>query len=606
MYLARDLLSNQTVAVKKSFFSGDNAARRGFEAEAKLLARLKHEGLPKVLDYFILENSFQALVMDYVEGETLAEVLESGRQRTGRGLNPALVLNWALQILSILKYLHNFEPPVIHRDIKPNNIKINAAGKIILLDFGLAKGSAVTIVGGMSGYSPIEQVNRTGTDPRSDIYALGTTLFHLLTDDYPLTALERFRNVYCPDAPIAEDGNDVISRPIALQRTVSEINPQVPPVISEIIMKAMALMPEDRFQTVEEMKSALAPAMRSVEPFSTDNIAEGRVNTIIYAEKHPSLLDDDEELSDPPENRSEPLQNLEESEKFVPIDVSLSEARPDQAGCLSTASAPDLIFENKVQKSTNSHSPHLPPTEFSGKNTVFFKTGNFSLKIPPRKSGKKILTASIGGLVILLLGSAGILVWYLFVPVTPKEISEASADKIAALTSTEKAKNPLNISIFRSGKKNEKIILNDDYQFAVSEKFKFLISSPKDGFLYIISRDNQSKASLAYPKPDQKDNYLKANSETVFPLDNTFEFTENTPTEIWIYFIILSSREADLAKRIPATLKYGIEKSTTAGEVEKLIEQLDKIAENSVGINRKTADLNDDSLVGITKIQKKL
>ena len=196
VYLALDLLKNREVAVKKSFFSGETKAQKAFEIEAKLLARLDHEGLPKVLDYFLLDDNFQALVMDFVGGETLADVLESGKFRIGRGLDSAKILDWTIQILDILRYLHNFEPPIVHRDIKPNNIKLTREGKIILLDFGLAKGTAITVVGGMSGYSPIEQVNRTGTDPRSDIYALGTTLFHLLTDEYPLTALDRFREIY--------------------------------------------------------------------------------------------------------------------------------------------------------------------------------------------------------------------------------------------------------------------------------------------------------------------------------------------------------------------------------------------------------------------------
>ena len=111
-------------------------------------------------------------MMDFIVGETLEDVLESGKFRVGRGLDAAKVVDWALQILDILRYLHNFEPPVVHRDIKPNNIKLTAEGKIILLDFGLAKGSAVMVVGGVSGYSPIEQVQRSGTDPQSDIYAL--------------------------------------------------------------------------------------------------------------------------------------------------------------------------------------------------------------------------------------------------------------------------------------------------------------------------------------------------------------------------------------------------------------------------------------------------
>ncbi len=98
VYLAKDWLKNREVAVKKSFFSGDKNAAKAFETEAKLLARLEHVGLPKVLDYFFLESNFQALVMDYIVGETLEDVLESGKSRVGRGLDAAKVVGWALQI----------------------------------------------------------------------------------------------------------------------------------------------------------------------------------------------------------------------------------------------------------------------------------------------------------------------------------------------------------------------------------------------------------------------------------------------------------------------------------------------------------------------------
>ncbi len=247
MYLAKDWLKNREVAMKKSFFSGDKNAAKAFETEAKLLARLEHAGLPKVLDYFFLESNFQALVMDYIVGETLEDVLESGKSRVGRGLDAAKVVDWAMQILDILRYLHNFEPPVVHRDIKPNNIKLTAEGKIILLDFGLAKGSAVSIVGGMSGYSPIEQVNRSGTDPRSDIYSLGTTLFHLLTDQRPFTALDSFQEIYGQSLMNNLESDGAVSPKSDPQMTVAEFNPQVPAGISEIVMKAMSLMPNDRF-----------------------------------------------------------------------------------------------------------------------------------------------------------------------------------------------------------------------------------------------------------------------------------------------------------------------------------------------------------------------
>jgi len=126
----------------------------------------------------------------------------------------------------------------------------------------LAKGSAVSIVGGISGYSPLEQVNRSGTDPRSDIYSLGTTLFHLLTDQRPFTALDSFQEIYGQSLMNNLESDGAVSPKSDPQMTVAEFNPQVPAGISEIVMKAMSLMPNDRFQSAEEMKFALLKVKR--------------------------------------------------------------------------------------------------------------------------------------------------------------------------------------------------------------------------------------------------------------------------------------------------------------------------------------------------------
>ena len=133
VYLATDQRLNGAVALKETLFTDPNLLR-AFEREAQLLSSLRHPVLPRVMDYFT-ENEGQFLVMEYFDGEDLSEILK----REG-AFAVSDVLRWADDLLDALDYLHNQKFPVIHRDIKPQNLKLTPRGEIILLDFGLAKG----------------------------------------------------------------------------------------------------------------------------------------------------------------------------------------------------------------------------------------------------------------------------------------------------------------------------------------------------------------------------------------------------------------------------------------------------------------------------------
>ncbi len=135
VYVATDGRFGSTVAIKETLWLDDNY-QKAIEREVRLLNSLKHPALPKVTDHFIEENG-QFLVMEYIPGDDLAVMLE----RVGRPFAVALVLQWADQLLDALVYLHGQQIPVIHRDIKPHNLKITPQGHAILLDFGLAKGN---------------------------------------------------------------------------------------------------------------------------------------------------------------------------------------------------------------------------------------------------------------------------------------------------------------------------------------------------------------------------------------------------------------------------------------------------------------------------------
>ena len=134
VYLATDRRFGSTVALKQTLVSGEQLGK-AFEREAKLLNSLQHASMPHVIDYFF-EGEGQFLVMQFIPGEDLGHMLRA----RGGPFDVPNVLVWMDELLDLLDYLHTHEPPVIHRDIKPENLKLTPRGKIILLDFGLAKG----------------------------------------------------------------------------------------------------------------------------------------------------------------------------------------------------------------------------------------------------------------------------------------------------------------------------------------------------------------------------------------------------------------------------------------------------------------------------------
>jgi serine/threonine protein kinase len=264
VYLAVDQRLGNTIALKETFFN-DEYLRRAFEREARLLANLRHPSLPVVSDHFT-EGNGQFLVMQFIHGDDLEELLN----RRGSPFSPDDVLGWADQLLDALDYLHTQEPPVIHRDIKPQNLKLTARGHIILLDFGLAKGSAVgmsqvsssgSIFGYTPNYAPLEQIEGAGTDARSDLYSLGATLYHLMTGEKPPDAVMR-ANVRVNEQP----------DPLLL---ADELNPQVSPSVADVLMKAMALKREQRFASAAEMRKTLLDVRERAEKRKQQQLQAG-------------------------------------------------------------------------------------------------------------------------------------------------------------------------------------------------------------------------------------------------------------------------------------------------------------------------------------------
>ena len=230
-------------------------AERAFEREARLLAGLRHAALPVVIDYFV-DDGRHFIVMQYIEGEDLARVL----QRQNGPCAGADVLQWAEAALDALAYLHDHRPPIVHRDIKPANLKRTPSGDVVLLDFGLAKGSAGaraasdgerSLLGFTLKYAPLEQIAGHGTDARSDIFSLGATLYHLATGLAPATAVDRV-------------GALNSGRPDPLREAIV-VNTALPEVLSRALTKALEIDPSGRFQSASEMRAALVGASAAHE-----------------------------------------------------------------------------------------------------------------------------------------------------------------------------------------------------------------------------------------------------------------------------------------------------------------------------------------------------
>lgn len=238
--LAEDTMMNFPVVVKEMLpnFSDEKDREykeKRFKEEARILFRLKHPCLPRVTEFFT-EDGSMFLAMEYVEGENLQKLLKS---RPGMRIEVDEALNWMGSVLDVLKYLHNQDPAILHRDIKPPNIMLTTAGEILLVDFGIARtleATAYTHIG-TPGFASLDHY--TGNfSPSSDIYSLGATFHYLVTGSNP-----RSRKEF--DFP-----------------PLSSFRDDVPPEVDKIFQKMLELKPKNRYQKAEEV-------MEDIKKFKT-------------------------------------------------------------------------------------------------------------------------------------------------------------------------------------------------------------------------------------------------------------------------------------------------------------------------------------------------
>jgi serine/threonine protein kinase len=255
VYKAVDIPLKRYVAIKHLHRTTESADHKrnlaDVEREAQILAALRHEGLPQVINHFTADDSHY-LVMEFIDGDNLFERLA----RANKQLPFDEVMGWAGQLLDVLQYLHSRTPPVIHRDIKPHNIKLNSAGKIVLLDFGVAKGTPQINTSHSEGtrpaigytlqYAPLEQTQRGYADAQSDLYAFAATIYHLLCGTPPVDSLSRA-------AQLVSDKSDPL-------RPLREYNPEIPVPVEKVLLQALAIAPEQRPASAAELRTLLKQA----------------------------------------------------------------------------------------------------------------------------------------------------------------------------------------------------------------------------------------------------------------------------------------------------------------------------------------------------------
>jgi eukaryotic-like serine/threonine-protein kinase len=326
VYEALDERSGIPVAIKEKIVTvNEQQLRRAFLREAKLLAQVSHPALPRAIDYFI-ENDREFIVMQFIGSHDLSQIIS----HQTHPFPPEQVITWADQLLDALIYLHTRQ--IIHRDIQPQNVRLTHSGQIALVDFGLAESMSQPspAVAYTLGYSPLEQLQGHPTQ-QSDIYALGATLYHLLTGVQPADALTRA-------AALTESKPDPL-------RPADEIQPVVGLELSRVLQKATALKASDRYESASEFRAALRTASKDSQVSEGGVVAESpgpERQPVTYAELIKAIIKlpvkereavrdaisksvEDEQLKPKKRSLSQRLYGIAKPDGPIPSDLELKE-----------------------------------------------------------------------------------------------------------------------------------------------------------------------------------------------------------------------------------------------------------------------------------------
>jgi len=585
VYLAEDtrFSGNNRVAIKQIMSDNERVAKTS-KVEADLLYNLSHPNLPKVTNCF-KEDGANFIVMDYISGEDLAQGLLKKRK-----FQIDEVLRIADTVLDALEYLHSF--PIYHRDVKPHNIKINEKGKIFLLDFGTAKGSlddeaektvqygGQSITGYTPFYAPLEQVLRVDpnsfllltalneeklrdfadrkTDGRSDIYALGATLYHLLTGFSPEQATATVRaHALWSDKP------DPLPN-------VQTLNAEVSPALANAIHRALEVMPEHRFQTAAEFRQSLKMSQMASVPTQVTEI----INPALHNQPQPNQ---------PSAYQPPPTQ-------AVPQIINISQDAP---------SVPTFQQSNFVSE-THQSEPTSNTKKFSliglGLILLLVLGASGAGLIWKFASNKAETTANTNNGQTANVGSGA------------GNSSQNSADNSAKpTTSSQSSRNvdySLTVQKMRDGKKYQEPfqssgqeIFENGYQFIMN------LAPSEKGFLYIfaegLNEKNEKVFNIIFPTPKQNGGIADVSANQKYQTGWN-EFSGNAGTEnFWVVWskekneTLEKSREnafanggkvadKDLEKKLKDYLESGKIQKTAIKDIDKKLSKIEFEGDSAV------------------------
>ena len=571
LYLATDLRLDDEIVLKVSVMHDDHN-KAAFEREAKMLARLRHSGLPKVRDHFVHEG-WQALIMEYIAGENLLETIESFAERGARGLPLPDVNEIVGQLQAILTYLHSQNPPIIHRDIKPANMKQMSDGQVVLLDFGLAKDSSVSLHAATMAYSPLEQINSQGTDARSDVYSLGATIYHLLTGERPIPATHRLSELTTLRTNVARQ-DPLLS--------IAKLKPELPPEISQAVSWAIQLQPEQRPANVaafwEIWQLAVQGKPLPDNLFTPDILSGYAANDLLDSPRGQNLGETVAGL--PPENLTQPLPQQSPPESAAQF--AAKSGNPIKENSAADYGAADLQTLAASAGQFIPPNPAAPPpseTEMLARRSNrlgFFVVGG---------------TAAI----LLLVGIVGLALWQTSQPSKTLAVADnAGADNVKNQAAAKPVQQTLAVQMYLKSKERGEIKVAPDYVFRPDDKMRFGLTGEKNGLLYIVARQASQTVGLLYPDPriPQTLEPLVAKRELAHPLTGEIGFraAENAqpgkPQTDLLYLVLAPNKDDELINEINRVLIGKSNLTATAPEVQSLLERL----ENLAGEARKTAE----------------
>jgi serine/threonine protein kinase len=575
---------NNQVAIKQIPLTNEDAAK-AFRHEANLLYNLSHPNLPKVTNCF-QEDGASFIVMEYISGEDLSESLKSGKRHT-----IAETLEIADAVLDALEYLHSFT--IFHRDIKPHNIKRDQTGKIYLLDFGTAKGSVdettlpragQSITGFTPFYAPLEQVLRVDpnsylilqsletphlegflsrkTDERSDIYGLGATLYHLLTDYSPekSTATLRAFSLWSGKAD-----------PLLPCQIV---NPEIPEGLSQIVHRCLEIEPEKRFQTAAELRREL---------------------------KNPSLLNSSPKVSEHLTAVLPPAESqLNDKADLMPEAALMPERFQEQEADLPSEPIIRLAFQVETKPEAESETA-LPPIE---------ELFNEQKLNPAKPKSKMPLYLGLLALSLLLGIFAGWMLWR-NMAAAPPPVAVKPSPSLATAKTTRNLNYSLLVQKMRDGKKFQEPFESSGQEiFESGYQFQMRFTVPDDGYLYIFSEgldERQEKVfNILFPTPQRNDGLAGVSPIQQYETGWN-EFKGETGTEnFWIIWNRIQPEIAENARENAFQNKGTV---TDAALRSRLKNFLENAPENKANVSKDVdkkltkVDFEGDDLIYLMRLE---